>query len=140
MDWIARYLEGGEKVFVFHPLDAQTRALWQTLGPDKTVASVRAHIVAVWQRLGLPDFLPRDNDAALTGGGKTPRRFGVVVRLALSLGIDLIFIPPAEPKRNGMVEGLKGLWAGSFWERHPCGSGAEVRRKSRQFTEWYAHT
>jgi len=140
MDWIARYLEGGEKVFVFHTVDTQTRALWQTLGPDKTVASVRAHIVAVWQRLGLPDFLQLDNDAAFTGGGKTPRRFGVVVRLALYLGIELIFTPPAEPKRNGMIEGLNGLWAGSFWERNHFGSGAEVRRKSRQFTEWYAHT
>jgi putative transposase len=140
MDWIARYLEGGEKVFVFHTVDAQTRALWQTIGPDKTVASVLAHVLAVWQRLGLPDFLQLDNDSAFTGGGKTPRRFGVVVRLALCLGIELIFTPPAEPKRNWMVEGLNGLWAKSFWDRNHFGSVAEVVRKGRQFTEWYAHT
>jgi hypothetical protein len=139
MDWIARYLEGGEKVFVFHTLDAQSRALGQTISTDKTVTSVRAHVLAVWQRLGLPDILQLDNDSAFTGGGKTPRRFGVVVRLALYLGIELLFTPPAEPKRNGMVEGVNGLWAGSFWERDHFGSVAEVVRKSRKFTEWYAH-
>ena len=140
MDWTARYLEGGEQVFVFHTLDAQTRALWQTLRPDKTVASVLAHVLAVWQRLGLPDFLQLDNDSAFTGGGKTPRRFGVFVRLALYLGLELLFTPPAEPKRNGMVEGLNGLWARSFWERNHFGSVAEVVRKSRKFTDWYTHT
>lgn len=138
MDWIARYLEGGAKVFVFHTVDAQTRALWQTLRPDKTVASVLGHVLAVWQRLGLPDFLQLDNDAAFNGGGKTPRRFGVFVRLALYLGIELIFTPPAEPKRNGMVEGLNGLWALSFWDRNHFGSLAAVVRKSPQFTAWYA--
>jgi putative transposase len=139
MDWIARYLEGGEKVFVFHTLDAQTRVLGQTIRRDKTVASVLDHVLAVWQRVGLPDVLQLDNDSAFTGGGKAPRRFGVLVRLALYLGIELLFTPPAEPKRNGMVEGLNGLWAKSFWARNHCGSVAEVVRKSRQFTDWYAH-
>src|SRR5262245_9317085 len=104
MDWIARYIEGGEKIFAFHTVDWQTRALTQTLKANKTVASVTAHALETWQKLGLPDFLQLDNDAAFTGGSKTPRRFGAFVRLALSVGIELIFTPPAEPKRNGLVE------------------------------------
>jgi hypothetical protein len=139
MDWIARYLEGGAKVFVFHTVEAHTRALSQTLKPDKTVASLLAHVVAVWQRLGLPDFLQLDNDSAFTGGQRTPRRFGAFVRLALYLGIELIFTPPAEPKRNWLVEGLNGLWASKFWDRHHFRSLPEVVRKSQQFTHWYAH-
>jgi putative transposase len=139
MDWIARYLEGGEKVFVFHTLDAHTRALQQTLKPDKTVASLLGHVREVWQQLGLPDFLQLDNDSAFTGGQRTPRRFGAFVRLALYLGIELIFTPPAEPKRNGLVEGLNGLWASKCWARHHFRSLKEVARKSQQFTDWYAH-
>jgi putative transposase len=138
-DWIARYLEGGEKVFVFHTVDAHTRALQQTLKPDKTVASLLGHVGEVWQRLGVPDFLQLDNDSAFTGGQRTPRRVGVFVRLALYLGIELIFTPPAEPKRNGLVEGLNGLWASKCWARHHFRSLQEVRRKSQQFTDWYAH-
>lgn len=95
MDWTSRYLKGGEQVFAFHTLDVQTHALMQTLTPDKTGASLRRHVLEVWQELGLPDFLPLDNDAAFTGGGKTPRRIGAFVRLALYLGTELIFILPA---------------------------------------------
>jgi putative transposase len=139
MDWIARYIEGGPKVFVFHTVEWQTRSLTQTLTADKTVASVRAHALETWQRLGLPDFLQLDNESAFNGGGKTARRFGVFVRLALYVGIELIFTPPAEPKRNGLVEFLNGLWASKFWDRHHFSSMREVARKSAQFTDWYAH-
>jgi putative transposase len=139
MDWTARYIEGGQKVFAFHTVDAQTRGLTETLRPDKTVASVIAHGLEVWQKLGVPDFLQLDNDSAFTGGEKTARRFGAFVRLCLSLGIELIFIPPAEPKRNSIVESVHRLWAASFWDRHHFRSFAQVRRKGPKFTEWYAH-
>jgi len=140
MDWIARYLEGGQKVFVFHTVDTHTRALRQTIQPDKTVASLLGHVREVWQRLGVPDFLQLDNDSAFTGGQRTPRRFGAFVRLALYLGIELIFTPPGEPKRNGLVERLNGLWASKCWRRNHFRSLPEVRRKSQQFTDWYAHS
>ena len=138
MDWLARYLRGGEKLFVFHSVDAQTQALHQTLCRDKTGGSVQRHVLEVWQKLGLPHRLQLDNDAAFTGGEKTPRRFGNFVRLCGYLGIELIFTPPGEPKRNWLVEGINGLWAKSFWNRTPFRSAAEVRRKSPQFTHWYA--
>lgn len=139
MDWTARYIEGGQKVFAFPTLDAQTRGLTETMRPNKTVVSVIEPALEVWQRLGLPDFLQLDNDSAFTGGEKTPRRVSTFVRLCLYVGIELIFIPPAEPKRNALVEALHGLWAASFWERNHFRSFAEVLRKGRKFTDWYDH-
>jgi hypothetical protein len=68
MDWIARYLEGGEKLCAFHTVEWQTRALTQTLKANKTVARVTAHVLETWQERGLPDFLQLDHDAAFTGG------------------------------------------------------------------------
>lgn len=138
MDWTARYLEGGAKVFAFHTVDASTRALVQTIAADKTLQSVIGHVLEVWQIMGLPDGLQLDNDTAFSGGEKTPRRFGYFVRLCLYCGVELIFVPPGEPKRNWLVERLNGLWAHSFWERDHFRSFAEVVRKSRKFTEWYA--
>lgn len=126
-------------MFAFHTLDAQTRGLTETIRADKTVASVIAHSLEVWQQLGVPDFLQLDNDSAFTGGEKTPRRVGTFVRLCLYVGIEVLFIPPAEPQRNGVVEALHGLWAASFWERNHFRSFAEVVRKSRRFTAWYTH-
>jgi transposase len=138
-DWIARYLEGGAKVFVFHTVASRTHALAQTLTADKTTASLQRHALAVWQTLGLPHGLQVDNDAACTGGEQTPRRFSSFVRLCLYLGIDLIFVPPREPKRHHLVEGIKGLWARSFWDRDHFHSLDDVIRKSPRFRQWYNH-
>ena len=138
VDWTQRYLTGGEKVFAFHTVDLHTHALWQTVGRDKTTATVRAHALCVWQELGLPDFLQLDNDAAFTGLGKKSRVFGSFVRLCLYFGIELIFIPPAEAKRNSMVEGINHLWSHGFWEKNDFTSWRDFSRKRRKFLTWYA--
>ena len=138
-DWTQRYLTGGEKVFAFHTVDLHTHALWQTVGRDKTTATVRAHALSVWQNLGLPDFLQLDNDAAFTGLGKKRRVFGSFVRLCLSFGIELIFIPPAEAKRNSVVEGINHLWSHGFWEKNDFTSWSDFSRKRRKFLTWYAN-
>jgi putative transposase len=139
MDWTARYLEGGPKVFAFHTIDLQTHALAQTLSTDKTGLTVRQHALRAWQTLGLPDGLQMDNDSAFAGGGKAPRRFSAFVRLCLSLGIEPIFLPVGEPKRNGVVERLNGLWSRAFWNRRHFRSVAQVKRASPDFTVWYEH-
>lgn len=136
-DWIARYLPGGCKVFVFHSVDLQTHALAQTICTDKTVGSVRTHLMAAWQTLGLPDRLQLDNDAAFTGGERTTRRFGTIVRLCLYLGIEVVFVPVAEPKRNGVVERVNGLWAHHFWDRNHFEDIDALKAQQGVFLEWY---
>jgi hypothetical protein len=136
-DWVARYLTGGEKVFVFHTIDLQTHALAQTIRADKSTTSTCQHLLTACTELGLPDFLQLDNDAAFTGLGRHPRLFGHFVRTALYLGIELIFIPPAEPERNHVVERVNGLWVSSFWEKDHFASRRELLRKSRKFLTWY---
>jgi hypothetical protein len=137
MDWTARYLTGGAKLFVFHTVDVQTRALTQTLHTDKTSATVQAHALTVWQQLGLPDGLQLDNDAAFNGGYKVPRVFGAFVRLCLYVGIEPIFLPVGEPKRNSVVERLHGLWSQTFWRTHRFATLAAVRRAAPQFVRFY---
>jgi hypothetical protein len=136
-DWTARYLEGGEKVFVFHTVDAHTHALAQSSSRDKTTTSVCDHLLQACTGVGVPDFLQLDNDAAFTGLGKTPGGFGRFVRLALYLGIELIFIPPGEPERNYLVEGVHHLWAQSFWSKNHFASVKAFQRKSPRFLTWY---
>jgi putative transposase len=137
MDWTARYLTGGAKLFVFHTVDVQTRALNQTLHTDKRGATVRSHALSTWQRLGLPDGLQLDNDAAFNGGYKGRRVFGAFVRLCLYVGIEPIFLPVSEPKRNSVVERLHGLWSQTFWRTHRFDSLSAVRRAAPQFVRFY---
>ena len=54
--------------------------------------------------IGIPDFLQMDNDLAFWGSLKVPGAVGKVIRLCLLLSVIPIFIPPAEPWRNGVVE------------------------------------
>jgi transposase len=136
-DWISRYLTGGEKVFVFHTLDLQTRALAQTIRTDKSTDSACDHLLRACVEIGLPDFLRLDNDAAFTGLGRHGRQFGQFVRTALHLGIELLFIPPGEAKRNHDVERVNGLWAGSFWDKDHFSSRSQLLRKSPKFLTWY---
>jgi transposase len=136
-DWLARYLEGGLKVFVFHTIDLHSHALAQTIFTDKTTDSACAHLLESSMRLGLPDFLQIDNDAAFTGLGKKERVFGRFVRLALYLGMEIIFIPPGEPKRNHTVERVNGLWVSSFWDKNHFAGLTDLLKKSPQFMDWY---
>jgi transposase len=136
-DWIARYLTGGKKVFVFHTINLRTHELAQTIGADKSRPSACAHLLAACSLLGLPDFLQIDNDAAFTGLGRTKPLFGRFIRLLLYLGIEVIFIPPGEPQRNHVVERANGLWAKSFWEKDHFSSLRAVQRKAPKFLTWY---
>jgi hypothetical protein len=137
MDWTARFLTGGCKVYAFHTLDLQTRALHQTISGDKSLPSVCRHTLETWRILGLPDGLQIDNDAAFCGSYKVPRRFGRFVRLCLYFGIEPIFIPPYEAERNGVVERLNGLWSQGFWKRQRFLSLQGVERASPKFEQWY---
>src|SRR5262249_23670561 len=88
-------------------------------------------------QLGLPDLLQLDNDAAFTGLGRAPGVFGRFVRLALYLGLELLFVPPGEAKRNHVVERVHGTWAESFWNKNHFTSRRDLDRKSPKFFAWY---
>ncbi|NTU56827.1 MAG: transposase [Anaerolineales bacterium] len=137
LDWTCRYLEDGPKIYAFHTLNLHTRACTQTIATDKSYKTVRTHCLHTWKTLGIPQFLQLDNDAAFCGGYKAPRIFGQFVRLCLSLGIELIFLPIAQPECNGEVEELNGLWGHAFWERRRFTSFAQVCRTSPTFVHWY---
>jgi transposase len=137
MDWTLRHLEGGPKVYAFHTVTIPTRRMHQTISTDKGTATACSHLLDACQHLGLPDGLQLDNDAAFNGNRKVPRVFSPFVRLALYLGIELIFIPFGEAKRNGVVERLNGLWSQGFWKRRRFRSVPCVQRASPAFVHWY---
>lgn len=66
-------------------------------------------LVSSWQWLGLPDYLQMDNALEFRGSNRYPRSFGRIVRVAVDLGVEPLFNPPAEPWRNGGVEHHNGF-------------------------------
>jgi putative transposase len=136
-DWISRYLAGGEKPYALHTIDARTHALCQTISTAKTTESLLHHILQAFTEMGLADFVQIDNDGAFTNLGKNQRVFGRFLRVLLYLGVEPLFIPPGEPKRNSLVEGVNHLWAQSFFDKAHFPSVAHLKRKSPQFLAWY---
>ena len=137
MDWTERFLRGGAKVYVFHTIDLSTRACAQTIYPDKTTRSVAAHLKKVWKTRGIPQGLQMDNDAAFYGSRRVPRHVGYIVRLCLYVGIEPIFIPVGEAKRNGDVEQLHGVWDTAVWQQVQFDTVAATQAFTPQFERWY---
>ena len=138
-DWTERYFTGGKKVVVFHTIAHRSHALAQTLRANKSTASTCAHLLEGCAQVGIPDLLQHDNDAAFTGLGRAPRVLGRFVRLALYVGIELLFIPPGEAKRNHVVERVHGTWATSSWNTPHFTALRDLARQSPKFLDWYQH-
>jgi transposase InsO family protein len=75
---------------------------------NKRAGTIAAFLVHAWQAYGLPWVLQMDNGLEFRGSNRYPRSFGLVVRLALDVGVEPLFIPPHEPWRNGGIEQFNG--------------------------------
>jgi putative transposase len=137
LDWTERFLSGGEKVYVFQTIDLETRAATQTIAPDKTTSTTFTHLKKVWQTRGIPQGLQLDNDTAFYGSRRVPRLVSRMMRVCLYVGIEPIFIPVGEAKRNGDVEQLHGVWDKAVWQRIDFATLPAAQRFTPQFEHWY---
>jgi len=137
MDWMARYIRGKDKLFIFHTVEHFSHAIDQTIFTNKQTSSVIFHALESWSSLGLPDFLLLDNDSAFNAVGKKLGFASRFIRLALYFSIELIFIPPREPKRNSLVESINNLWAVSVFNRTQFKSAEQLFHSTKEFLTWY---
>jgi putative transposase len=78
---------------------------------DKQSQTMVDFRVSAWQRRGLPDVLQMDNAMTFRGNARYPWSFSQVVKVCLDLDVEPLFVPPAEPWRNGFIENFNGLVA-----------------------------
>jgi putative transposase len=138
-DIITRYLRGGEEIDNFHTIDLYSQAAHLTQHTDKSSATTCAHLLKTWAKLGLLLMQQFDNEAAFCGGHTHPHVIGRVVRLCLFCGIEPIFTPVYEAKRNYQIETFHSLWVKAFWSREEFTNPAHVRSEVPTFVRWY-HT
>lgn len=136
-DLITRHLKGGQVVQNFHTFDHYTHAAYLSQQPDKSSATVRAHLLGAWACLGIPAVVQLDNESAFRGGHTHPRVLGQVVRLCLFVGAEVLFLPEYEGQRNHWVEGFHALWVQAFWSRKQFRDLAEVRAEAPAFRRGY---
>lgn len=71
---------------------------------NRQAVNIARCLATSWSWLGVPVYLQMDNAGEFQGSPRSPRSFGRVVELAISLGIEPVFNPPGEPWFNGGVE------------------------------------
>ena len=136
-DIITQHIRGGEEIQNFHTIDHYSHAAYLSQHTDKTSATTAAHLVATWSNLGLPQIQQLDNEGAFCGGHTHPRVIGQVVRLCLFCGIEPLFTPFYEAKRNYQIESFHSLWDASFWSRQEFRDCRHVQTEIPLFERWY---
>lgn len=104
-----RYLKGSRARYYFLTYkDVFDHALYVEFHRAPTLETLLDFAVRTWQKLGLPQRLQVDNDSLFGNAGRWPGSLNRFIRLALLVGIELVFIPEGEPYRNGAVEHFNG--------------------------------
>lgn len=124
-----RYLSGSSTKYYFLVCkDAFDQAVYAEFVAGCNMDHVLPFLIHAWQRLGLPEHVQFDNGKPFYGWGRWPRSLNRVIRLALRLGVQPVFIPEAQPQRNGSVEHFNG-WFQPLLLSRPFPTAAAVRRE-----------
>jgi hypothetical protein len=94
-------------------------------------------LLRCWKSMGLPDFLQIDNELSFRGSNRYPRSLGLVLRLCLHFGVQPVFIPVAEPWRDGVIEHFNDTYDKKFFRRQWFSSYAMLKRQSKNFQQFH---
>lgn len=134
------YLRGPVRFYSLHSVDLATRrcAVEPMIGRGGQ-ASVSG-FWASWMRLGIPRHQQVDNESVFLGSRRYPRGMGSLIRLCLLHGIEVWFIPPAEPWRNAVIEKFNDHWRHKFLRRVVMDSTSQLRNESLRFEDRHNRT
>jgi transposase InsO family protein len=134
-----RYLSKGKKFFSFNLIDAFSNIIKIKAYPGKRGIFVTDSLVSAWQVLGIPKYLQVDNGLSFKGSNRHPRTFGVVIKLCLYLGVEIIFIPEAEPWRQGVIEKFNDVYDKMFFRVQIFSDLAHLNEESLVFENFHNH-
>lgn len=128
-----RYLTGPIRFYSLHAVDTAINRCAIEPMSSKAAQSVLDAVYALWLRMGIPQNLQVDNELAFYGSPTHPRGMGSLIRLCLHYGVNLWFIPPSEPWRNGLVEKFNDHYQQKFLAKVTMVSMPQLRQESLAF-------
>src|SRR5215471_467782 len=102
------------------------RGSWGQVEPS----SVQAELRGAFRRWGRPEKFRVDNGTPWGSPGDLPTDLALWI---LGLGIDMIWNPPRQPQKNGVVERSQGT-AKRWAEPHTC-SSAELQQRLQEMDD-----
>jgi len=127
------YLTGPIRFYSLHAVDTAINRCGIEPMASKGAQNVLDAIYALWSRMGIPDNLQVDNELAFYGSPTHPRGMGPLIRICLRYGVNLWFIPPSEPWRNGVVEKFNDHYQQRFLAKVTMISMPQLRQESLAF-------
>ena len=113
------YLKGKrQRYYIYVCRDAFDGAVCLKIQRARHMEAVLVFLGECWKTLGRPEQIQFDNAREFLGWGPAARYLSRVIRLCLRFGVEPIFIPPAQPQRNGAVEWFNGWFQPRLLQRH----------------------
>lgn len=137
MDLIGpRYLIGGFKYYIYTVIDIENHLAGVYPIQDKSAKSIAPCIVDFWSVYQMPDYLQMDNELSFRGSNRHPRGLGLLMRIAISNRVTPLFIPVAEPWRNGVIENFNNN-VQKYFLSQPFTSFEDIQLKAKDFTAFH---
>lgn len=123
VDIVPHYLTGGDKAPCFNAIDVVSRYPTGRAYRQRRSQDACDFLLHVWQEMGVPTYTQVDNEGCFSGGHTHPHVLGKVMRLALTVGTELLFSPFYHPKSNCYVERFHQdydlhVWDNTYLENH----------------------
>lgn len=131
------YLKGGFKFYFYSIMDVETHHAEVYPVKNKSAKSIVPCLIDFWENFQLPDFLQMDNELSFRGSNKHPRSLGLLLKVALSYGVTPVFIPPAEPWRNGVIEKFNHNVEKRFFASRIFSGFEEIKDEAATFSNFH---
>ncbi len=137
MDLIGpRYLKGGFKYYIYTIIDKNNHTAGVYPIQDKSAKSIVPCTVDFWSVYQRSDYLQMDNELSFRGSNRHPRALGLLMRTVISNRVTPLFIPNAEPWRNGVIEKFNNNVQLHFLSQ-PFTSLDELKLKAKEFSAFH---
>jgi len=129
------YLKGPIRFYSLNIVDTATVRCGLYPSHSKSGQAILEGFWGAWKRMGIPERVQVDNAMSFFGSPTHPRGMGPLIRLCLHNGVELWFIPMAEPWRNGMIESFNDRYQQMFLGKVTMASEDDLKKGSLAFEQ-----
>ena len=138
-----RHIKGYGPINSLHLKDVVGRRVAGNQYDEKSMDNVISFLLDYWKKNPIPKYLQVDNGMCFQGDYKHPKSFSRFVKLALYVGIEVVFIAPSKPWMNGTIEEFNKQFERLFWSKEQFLNLDDIRQKSQglyqkqnEFNQW----
>ncbi len=132
-----RYIKDFGRFYSLNIIDIDTHCAQINPIASKAADGIVAAVIRFWQHYGIPDYLQMDNELSFRGSNRHPHSFGKLIRFCFSHGVCPIFIPLAEPWRNGVIERFNDTFEKKFYRSQFFKDLDDMRKKAPDFEAFH---